>query len=352
MSTQRVLAVSITLLFTLSGPVLAAHVHFIHQSTGDNWLKDYDEWDPDWGGGNLRVDLESDGHTVTDNWYWDDNAPYCEWDSENQGLCSLFINGGARLPAEAKEADIIIIKSCYYPTEYLTDDDVLNGWIDHSITDIVQGYMNAHPEQNLLYCSSVPHHREGENCPPQHVRARGRAWGEWLEDTVSGVSSYATHGNVVGFSAFGLTARPTGQPNENTLKAEYEISDPDNHMNRTGNGACATQVRILVNFFDPFGSGNSPPVASNHVLGLWPNPCSEGVRIRSALLSNQTGTGAIYDLAGKLITPLPSMDQHGAQEAIRWDLRDDSGRSVVNGTYVVVAMKGEERAVRRLIVTR
>jgi len=347
----RMVLLSATLLL-LATASFSSHVHFIHQSTGDNWLNDYDEWDPDWGGGNLRADLESDGHIVTDNWHDDNNAPYCEWDPEWQGLCALFINDGARLPSDAKTADIIIIKSCFYPTEYLTSDAVLNDWKQHSIADIVQGYMNNHSEQNLLFCSSVPHHREGEGCPPAGVRARGRAWGEWLEDTTSGVSSYTTHGNVVGFSAFDVTARPTGESNENTLKAEYEISEPDNHMNRAGNGACATQVRILVNSFGPSGSDDPPMPVSEHVVELYPNPCAVDVQIRSALLGDLRSSGAVYDISGKLITRLSGADSATEREGISWNLRYGSGRLVADGVYLVVLRNGEGYTAGRLSVTR
>jgi len=291
----------VSLLFLVPELSDGSHVHFIHQSTGGSWLNDYDEWDPDWGGGNLRADLESDGRVVTDNWHDDDNAPYCEWDPEWQGLCALFINDGARLPAEAKTADIIIIKSCFYPTQYLTSDEVLQGWIDHSISDIVEGYMNNHPEQNLIYCSSVPHHRQGEECPPAEVRARGRSWGEWLENESTGLVTYATNDNVIGFSAYALTARPPGVPNENTLKAEYEISYPDNHMNRAGNLTCAAELRALVNSFGPSGTDDMPRVSHPSIIALHPNPCSVGVEIRSSLLSHPEVVVTVYSINGQYV---------------------------------------------------
>jgi hypothetical protein len=350
MSTRKTLALVAALLVVLCGNSPAYHVHFIHQSTGDNWLKDYDEYDPNWGGGNLRADLESDGHVVTDNWYWDDNAPYCDWDPDYQGLCSLFLNDGARLPAEAQEADIIIIKSCFYPTEYLTSDEVLNGWISHSISDIIEGYLNNHPEQHLIYCSSMPHHRDGENCPPTGVRARGRAWGEWLEDTSSGPLSYATYNNVTGFSAFGLTARPTGEAHENTLRAEYEIFDPgpDNHMNREGNVACAAQVRILVNAVEPAGASDPRGLPGTVSLELSPNPCSQVVQIDCSLLSNPGASVSVYDATGRCVAALAG--EHSGRAL--WHLRNTQGRSVAPGTYFVVVTDGEAESGRRVVLTR
>jgi hypothetical protein len=349
MSTRRTLALVAALLVVLCGSSPAYHVHFIHQSTGDNWLKDYDPYDPDFGGGNLRADLESDGHVVTDNWYWDDNAPYCDWDPDYQGLCSLFLNDGARLPAEARDADIIIIKSCFYPTEYLTSDEVLNGWISHSISDIIEGYLNTHPEQHLIYCSSVPHHREGENCPPPDVRARGRAWGEWLEDTSSGPLSYATYDNVTGFSAFGFTARPTGDAHENTLRAEYEISNPpDNHMNREGNVACAAQVRVLVNAVEPAGASDPTGRPRAELAALNPNPCSGQLRIDCSLLPGLEASVSIYDLTGRRVAALSG----GRNATAVWYLRDTQGRPVASGTYLVSVTDGKAVAVGRAVVAR
>jgi len=335
MNATRIMVSALSVVAALGLSVQAAHVHFIHQSTGDNWLRDYDEFDPDWGGGNLRADLESDGHTVTDNWHDGDNAPYCEWDPEWQGLCALFINDGARLPDDAKTADIIIIKSCFYPTEYLTSDEVLQGWIDHSISDIV-GYINNHPEQKLVYCSSVPHHREGENCPPQAVRARGRAWGAWLEDTGSGLSSYATQGNVVGFSAFAHTARPSGQPDENTLRSEYEISYPDNHMNRAANGACAARVRALVDGFGP-GDGEPANLPSSLRITISPNPCRQVVTFSGLPVDAQGSSISIYDIAGHRVHDIAPPDPAGE---LVWDLCTRDGSRLEPGAYLLVSTDG------------
>ncbi|MBN1423818.1 hypothetical protein JXA88_04610 [Candidatus Fermentibacteria bacterium] len=345
MTTTRITLIAFVTLAALGFSVEAAHVHFIHQSTGDNWLRDYDEWDPDWGGGNLRADLVSDGHTVTDNWHDDDNAPYCEWDPEWLGLCALFINDGARLPDDAKAADIIIIKSCFYPTEYLTSDAVLQGWKDHSIADIV-GYFNSHPEQKLVYCSSVPHHREGENCPPPAVRARGRAWGAWLEDTDTGLTSYATGGNVIGFNAFALTARPAGQADENTLRAEYEISEPDNHMNRAGNVACAARVRELVNRFGP---GDALPAGKPNALGITvsPNPCRHTVRLAGIAGDVDGASVDVYDLTGRRIHELlPALGE------VVWDLRGKDGSRVDPGIYLMVSTVRTTRQATTLVVLR
>ena len=44
---HKALHAAIALLFFI-GTATSAHVHFIHQSTGENWLNDYDEWDPGW----------------------------------------------------------------------------------------------------------------------------------------------------------------------------------------------------------------------------------------------------------------------------------------------------------------
>jgi hypothetical protein len=346
---QRTLALVAALLMVLSGSSFAYHVHFIHQSTGDNWLKDYDEYDPDFGGGNLRADLQSDGHTVTDNWYWDDNAPYCDWDPDYQGLCSLFLNDGARLPAEARDADIIFIKSCYYPTEYLTSDEVLNGWIDHSISDIIEGYLNNHPEQHLIYCSSVPHRHEGEGCPPPDVRARGRLWGEWLEDESSGPLSHATYSNVTGFSAFALTARPTGEAYENTLMPEYETSYPDdNHMNREGNVACAAQVRILVNAVEPAGASDPAGIAGAYAISLSPNPCSGVLRIRCSLLRSPEALVSVHDLTGRRVTVMSGRRDGTAV----WHLSDAQGRQASPGRYLVRVSDGEGVCGRQVVVTR
>ena len=190
----------------------------------------------------------------------------------------------------------------------------------------------------------MPHHRQGENCPAAPVRARGRSWGEWLENTDSGVASYALHGNVTGFSAFAHTARGPGESPENTLRAEYEISDPDNHMNRAANLACAAMIRRLVNEFEP-SSCVPIPAARLCDLVIVPNPVIRDASIRYSSWKKGDRVG-IYDMTGRIVARLTVTEP---DETLIWNLDTVTGEQAGSGSYVVKS-NGRGGSTGRLVV--
>lgn len=351
-STQQKLNVKkwsiIALIIMFTGSLGAARIHFLHQSTGESWLADWTD-DPDWGGGNLRADLEAAGHTVTDEWVDGTNAPYADWDPEHEGLCHFFLNDGAALSQDARNADILLIKSCFYPTHDLENDEVFNDWKSHSISDIVQGYFNNHPEKKLLYCSNVPHHKDSGDLPPADYRERARDWGEWLADRASGLRSYAVHGNVWGFDAFGLTARPETEPHPNTLKAKYEISYVDDHMNRQGNTDCADAIRTLVNEMTGIEE-RKREVLEKSSLKVSPNPGKGPVTISYSLpVACQTSL-RIYDAAGKIVRTLVNRQRaKGIEHRVIWNGTNDQGMKVSSGIYLC-QLKTERRQMTQKIM--
>ena len=153
---------------------------------------------------------------------------------------------------------------------------------------------------------------------------------------------------MTGFSAFGFTARPAGEAHENTLRAEYEISYPDNHMNREGNVACAAQVRILVNAVEPAGASDPAGMPNTYAIALSPNPCSGVLRISCSLLRSQEASVSVLDLTGRCVAALSG----GRDGTAVWHLGDTQGRQASSGTYLIRVSDGEVVYSRRVVVTR
>jgi len=181
------------------------HVHFLHQSTGANFMDDHpgtdQHPDPDYG---LNTLLENAGFKFTDDWM-DDSYP--------TSIAKLFADDGRKLSRDAKSAEILMFKSCYYPIDGLTSDAALEEWKQAFLADIVP-YAKAHSDQTIIAMPTVPY-REQDASADQHDRAR--AWADWL----AGGFLDSCPSNVVNFDLFDIWADSVN----NWLRKEFEGED-------------------------------------------------------------------------------------------------------------------------------
>ncbi len=230
-----VIAAAFVLLACEKKPVVTDpdHVHFMHQSTGGNFIEDHDgvaeHPDPDYG---LRTLLENAGHTFTDNWM-EDSRP---WDDDKDNIASYFKNDGRGLPDDAKSAGILMFKSCYYPIDDLTSDDVLESWKQAYIMNIIP-YAKAHPTQVLVAMPAVPY-REEDASQDKHDRAR--AWANWLKGEFLDECHKQGADNVTNFDMFDIWA----YPDSNWLKTEFR--GEDSHPNAYASLVMADSIAAFV----------------------------------------------------------------------------------------------------------
>jgi hypothetical protein len=84
-----------------------------------------------------------------------------------------------------------------------------------------------------------------------------------------------------------------------------------------------------------------------------PNPVT-GSRadIRFALPSKQEASLALFDVAGRQVRALTEGILASGEHLVRWDGRDESGRAVPAGIYLVRLRSTSFQATRRLVVIR
>lgn len=190
------------------------HVHFMHQSTGGNIIDDHDgvaeHPDPDYG---LKTLLENAGYTFTENWM-DDSYP--------TSIAGYIANGGSNFPYNARSAGILLFKSCYYPIDGLTSDEILDEWEQAYLEKIIS-YAKGHPYQILVAMPAVPYRKD--DCPKEN-HDRARVWANWLKGEFLDSCKAQGADNVKSFDLFDIWA----YPDSNWRKAEYCQTD-DPHPN-------------------------------------------------------------------------------------------------------------------------
>jgi len=71
-------------------------------------------------------------------------------------------------------------------------------------------------------------------------------------------------------------------------------------------------------------------------LDIWPNPAQDLLIIKMDRQDAPTVSGArVFNLKGQLVRGLDSPERAGNQMLYSWDCRDESGRDVPNGIYLI-----------------
>jgi hypothetical protein len=89
------------------------------------------------------------------------------------------------------------------------------------------------------------------------------------------------------------------------------------------------------------------------LLANSPNPFNPSTLLRFELDRPGRVDLKVYNLAGRLVRVLESAAPYGAGEHdVEWNGRDDGGRSVASGVYVVQIRAGEESASQRVALLK
>lgn len=104
---------------------------------------------------------------------------------------------------------------------------------------------------------------------------------------------------------------------------------------------------LLVFRQGPPTGGTSSDIPKVQDLALRPNPFTKGTTIACRATAPGLASITVYDVAGRAVRRLIERRAVPAGEtSFAWDGRDDSGRPVVGGVYVVRAEVGDRRAAR------
>jgi len=116
--------------------------------------------------------------------------------------------------------------------------------------------------------------------------------------------------------------------------------------------------------FDPADPNSTPTVLevpqtgdgtpAGVALRAFPNPAGAwGTRLNFSLAENGPVSLKVYDVQGRAVRSLLDTASHPAGEGSEtWDLRDESGRRVMNGIYFVRVVTREGTQANRLVVIR
>jgi hypothetical protein len=101
------------------------------------------------------------------------------------------------------------------------------------------------------------------------------------------------------------------------------------------------------------GVGDDPDGAvMSHGLRAWPNPTQSSASIRFALAREGEARLEIYDPAGRLVRRLVAGRLPAGERTLPWDGRDESGRRVAAGLYLLRLSTGAEVRTSRLVMLR
>jgi hypothetical protein len=84
----------------------------------------------------------------------------------------------------------------------------------------------------------------------------------------------------------------------------------------------------------------------------WPNPARQATRCAYALPEGATVQVDAFDVAGRHLRTIASGWRDAGRGEFEWDLRDDSGRLVGTGVYLLRARLGGVVSTRRLVIAR
>jgi hypothetical protein len=112
---------------------------------------------------------------------------------------------------------------------------------------------------------------------------------------------------------------------------------------------------VLGGSYSSIDPGSPEPVVSGPPVRFAleqnePNPFSEATAIRFALPVAARARLEIFDLAGRRVRLLADEELPPGHHAVRWDGRDDAGRSVPPGVYVYGIRAAGFRAQRKVVV--
>jgi len=97
---------------------------------------------------------------------------------------------------------------------------------------------------------------------------------------------------------------------------------------------------------------SSPPFAGGVGVRATPNPARTGVEIRLSLARAGVLEVQVHDAAGRLVRVLDRRPVESGERTLRWDARDEAGRPVAPGLYLVRVRTGSAERTLRVAIVR
>lgn len=95
-----------------------------------------------------------------------------------------------------------------------------------------------------------------------------------------------------------------------------------------------------------------PPTRVTRSLAVAPNPMPGGCDLRFSLSAPRPGSLVVFDASGREVRILEAGDFTAGDHAPHWDGRDDEGRTLPNGVYLVRLQLDHDTETRRVVLVR
>ena len=111
--------------------------------------------------------------------------------------------------------------------------------------------------------------------------------------------------------------------------------------------AMPTQPSVTTNV-----SANSPRPTVFALLPNFPNPFNTSTNIIYTLASDSTVELRVYNLLGEVVRSLVHRDREAGIYHLAWDGKDDRGRDLTSGAYLLFMRAGEVRQGVKILLLR
>jgi len=95
-----------------------------------------------------------------------------------------------------------------------------------------------------------------------------------------------------------------------------------------------------------------PPAATPLALGAQPNPFNPLTEVVYSVPQSGPVRVSVFDPRGRRLAVLVRSDQAAGEHRVRWEGRDESGRSLASGLYILVLETGGQRLTSKIMLAR
>jgi hypothetical protein len=174
-------------------------------------------------------------------------------------------------------------------------------------------------------------------------------------DHAYGVAVSGTHAYVADWGS-GLQVIDITSPQSPQIVGGVDTPDAARGVAVSGTHAYIAGIEsgltILPTQCEGSGVGEDPRVASTMLLKTYPNPASCHTFIRFETRDGGLVQAGVYDLAGRRVRALSDGNLSTGVHDLLWDGRNEEGRAVAAGIYLVRVSTAEGATTARFVIVR
>ncbi|MFT5232601.1 MAG: hypothetical protein ACI9UK_001173 [Candidatus Krumholzibacteriia bacterium] len=164
-----------------------------------------------------------------------------------------------------------------------------------------------------------------------------------------GSTGYLTKSDLVYDLSDPAAPRPMGSITSNAFKGAVVVAASDDYL-IAGSGT----LFVLMGAQGTYVSDVEDELLPARALGLraTPNPFNPRVRLEFAMSTTGYAAVDIYDLRGRRVAQLGGEFSEQARAAVDWDGKDDGGRDLPSGVYLVRVIANDKTETSKIVLAR